>query len=91
MGTTLYLRLLRLTHYPHLAWGLTMAAYRMHLPLDRYADKLLDCLIGAFLLRGSACTVNDIFDRHVDAGVGELVLSCLTALAILGCGGADDV
>ncbi|PPQ96324.1 hypothetical protein CVT26_005687 [Gymnopilus dilepis] len=69
VGTSLYLRLLRLTHYPHLAWGLTMAAYRMHLPLDRYADKLLDCLIGAFLLRGSACTVNDIFDRHVDVGV----------------------
>ncbi|KAF8909795.1 UbiA prenyltransferase family [Gymnopilus junonius] len=51
------------------AWGLTMAAFRVQTPPSRYAVKLAECLIGAFLLRGSACTVNDIFDRHVDAGV----------------------
>ncbi|KAJ7181942.1 hypothetical protein C8R46DRAFT_885342, partial [Mycena filopes] len=26
-------------------------------------------LIGAILLRSSACTINDIFDREMDAGV----------------------
>ncbi|TRM67152.1 UbiA prenyltransferase family-domain-containing protein [Schizophyllum amplum] len=51
------------------AWGLTMAARVVGLPLEMYFAKLLQCLIGAFLVRGSACTVNDIFDRDVDAGV----------------------
>ncbi|KDR76866.1 hypothetical protein GALMADRAFT_66166 [Galerina marginata CBS 339.88] len=50
-------------------WGLTMAAFSIRLPLKTYAIELLKCFIGAFILRSSACTVNDIFDRHVDAGV----------------------
>ncbi|KAJ6621038.1 UbiA prenyltransferase family-domain-containing protein [Mycena sp. CBHHK59/15] len=51
------------------AWGLTMAAYAMKLPLDLYAINLAKALVGAFLLRSSACTINDIFDREMDAGV----------------------
>ncbi|KAG6825829.1 hypothetical protein H0H93_000249, partial [Arthromyces matolae] len=51
------------------AWGLTMAAFASNLPLRLYVPALLRCFVGAFLLRSSACTVNDIFDRDMDAGV----------------------
>ncbi|RXW24603.1 hypothetical protein EST38_g1207 [Candolleomyces aberdarensis] len=51
------------------AWGLTMAAYRTRIPLAHYGMNLLESLIAAFILRSSACTINDIFDRKVDAGV----------------------
>ncbi|TFK75540.1 UbiA-domain-containing protein [Pluteus cervinus] len=57
-----------LTFWPS-AWGLTLAAYRIDLPIDAYAWNLFRCLISAFILRSSACTVNDIFDREMDAGV----------------------
>ncbi|PPQ79022.1 hypothetical protein CVT25_002331 [Psilocybe cyanescens] len=53
----------------YIAWGLTMAAFSIQLPVKTYAIELLKFLIGAFILRSSACTVNDIFDRRVDAGV----------------------
>jgi 4-hydroxybenzoate polyprenyltransferase len=51
------------------AWGLTMAAYKTNLPIQFYAGDLAKCLFGAFIMRSSACTINDIFDREVDAGV----------------------
>ncbi|KAJ7272422.1 UbiA prenyltransferase family-domain-containing protein [Mycena rebaudengoi] len=51
------------------AWGLTMAAYTTSLPLSIYVLSLAKALVGAFLLRSSACTINDIFDREMDAGV----------------------
>ncbi|KIL63883.1 hypothetical protein M378DRAFT_127200 [Amanita muscaria Koide BX008] len=51
------------------AWGLTMAAYRVELPLKQYWVELLKYLFGAFILRASAVTINDIFDRDVDAKV----------------------
>ena len=54
-----------------IAWGLTMCAYATNLPLKVYASDLVKCLVGAFIIRSSACTVNDIFDRKMDAGVGQ--------------------
>ena len=54
-----------------LAWGLTMAAYTMKLPIENYGLGILQCLFGAFIVRSSACTINDIFDRDMDAGVGK--------------------
>ncbi|KAJ6535603.1 UbiA prenyltransferase family-domain-containing protein [Mycena capillaripes] len=51
------------------AWGTTMAAYTTALPLGAYFTSLAKALVGAFLLRSSACTINDIFDREMDAGV----------------------
>lgn len=53
------------------AWGLTMAAYSQNLPLQSYMFALGLCGCGAFIVRSSACTINDIFDRKVDAGVGQ--------------------
>ncbi|KAF9001135.1 UbiA prenyltransferase family-domain-containing protein [Cyathus striatus] len=51
------------------AWGLTMAAYKINLPLEEYGNDLAKCVVGAFIMRSSACTINDIFDRKMDAGV----------------------
>ena len=52
-----------------------MAARAVGLPLQEYFLRLLQCLLGAWLVRGSACTVNDIFDRDMDAGVGARPLA----------------
>ncbi|KAG6815765.1 hypothetical protein H0H93_009059, partial [Arthromyces matolae] len=46
-----------------------MAAYRERTPLVAYALRLAECLFAAFIVRSSACTVNDIFDRNFDAQV----------------------
>ncbi|KIM88070.1 hypothetical protein PILCRDRAFT_95692 [Piloderma croceum F 1598] len=51
------------------AWGLTMAAYKRELTIDAYLLDLTKSLCAAFIVRSSACTVNDIFDRELDAGV----------------------
>ncbi|KAF7360710.1 4-hydroxybenzoate polyprenyltransferase, mitochondrial [Mycena venus] len=50
-------------------WGLTMAAYTVGLPLNAYFAGVGKAFVAAFLLRSSACTINDIFDRKMDAGV----------------------
>ena len=55
----------------NVAWGLTMAAFTTNLRLKIYAIELSKYMLGAFILRSSACTINDIFDRKMDAGVGE--------------------
>ncbi|KAJ7137444.1 4-hydroxybenzoate polyprenyl transferase [Mycena crocata] len=50
-------------------WGLTMGAYTIGLPLNEYFIRVGRSFVAAFLMRGSACTINDIFDRKMDAGV----------------------
>ena len=57
------------------AWGLTMGAFRVSLPIEAYALALSKYFVSAILLRCSACTVNDIFDRHLDVGVGRFLFS----------------
>ncbi|KAJ7594238.1 UbiA prenyltransferase family-domain-containing protein [Mycena floridula] len=51
------------------AWGLTMAGFSTGLPFGKYCVGLALCLFAAFIVRSSACTINDIFDRKLDAGV----------------------
>ena len=48
-----------------------MAAYKRELTIDAYLLGLTKCMCAAFIVRSSACTVNDIFDREMDAGVGQ--------------------
>jgi 4-hydroxybenzoate polyprenyltransferase len=47
-----------------------MAAYHTSLDLQTYWVEMFKFLIASLLVRGSACTINDIFDRNFDAGVG---------------------
>ena len=68
-----------------IAWGLTMAAYHTELPLNRYWVELAKSLFAAFIVRGSACTINDIFDRKFDAGVGQYIfLSLINGRSLTG-------
>ncbi|KAI0720842.1 UbiA prenyltransferase [Cerioporus squamosus] len=52
------------------AWGLTIAAREVSLPLRDYAQKLAIFAVGAMLLHSAACVLNDIcdvdFDRQVE-------------------------
>jgi 4-hydroxybenzoate polyprenyltransferase len=48
-----------------------MAAFTTNLPPKIYMVHLLKWLVGAFILRSSACTINDILDRNMDACVGQ--------------------
>ena len=48
-----------------------MAAYTQQVAYDVYLLLLAEFAFGAFIVRSSACTVNDIFDREFDAAVGE--------------------
>ncbi|KAI0657016.1 UbiA prenyltransferase [Cubamyces menziesii] len=52
------------------AWGLTMAARAVHLPLPIFSVKLAVFAVGSCLLHSSACVLNDIcdvdFDRQVE-------------------------
>ena len=50
-----------------------MAAYHTSLDLQTFWIEMFKYLIASFIVRGSACTINDIFDRNFDAGVGEPV------------------
>jgi 4-hydroxybenzoate polyprenyltransferase len=54
-----------------LAWGLTMAAYSQKMDLGVYFKSLGWCLFSAWIVRSSACTVNDMADKDMDAGVGK--------------------
>ena len=47
-----------------------MAAYHTSLDLQTFWTEMFKFLIASILVRGSACTINDIFDRDFDAGVG---------------------
>lgn len=46
------------------------------MPLGKYWVELAISVAAAVVVRGSACTINDIFDREYDAGVGKS-LSCV--------------
>lgn len=49
-----------------------MSAFRTGVDPTAYSAQLFKCYIAAFIVRSSACTVNDIVDRDMDMGVGEL-------------------
>lgn len=48
-----------------------MAAVPAQMSTKAYLLDLFKWFLAAFILRSSACTVNDIFDRDFDAGVGQ--------------------
>ncbi|TCD67181.1 hypothetical protein EIP91_000407 [Steccherinum ochraceum] len=76
MSVQPYLELIRI-HKPAggalflwpMVWGVAMAAYANKTPFDVVLILLLKTVVGAFVIRGAACTVNDIFDRDFDAAV----------------------
>jgi 4-hydroxybenzoate polyprenyltransferase len=53
------------------AWSITMVAYSLHSPLHVPVTYLALFGAGAFIMRGAGCTINDLWDRNLDKGVGE--------------------
>ncbi|KAF5387186.1 hypothetical protein D9615_001585 [Tricholomella constricta] len=51
------------------AWGLTMAARTISMPIVNFCSLMVVGLIGAFLSHSAGCVWNDILDRHFDAKV----------------------
>lgn len=48
-----------------------MASYALHLPITTPLTYLTLFGVGAFIMRGAGCTINDMWDRNLDKGVGK--------------------
>ncbi|RUS12550.1 hypothetical protein BC937DRAFT_87548, partial [Endogone sp. FLAS-F59071] len=53
------------------AWSITMASYHAHLPITQAAYMLGIFGIGAVVMRGAGCTINDLWDRDIDIKVSS--------------------
>jgi len=53
------------------AWSITMVSYALGLPVTTLLTYLTLFGVGSFVMRGAACTINDMCDRDLDKGVGE--------------------
>jgi hypothetical protein len=58
------------------AWSIMMASYSCHAQLSVPASYLALFGTGAFIMRGAGCTINDLWDRNLDKGVGEFLRTC---------------
>ncbi|RHZ72573.1 hypothetical protein Glove_242g73 [Diversispora epigaea] len=47
-------------------WSITMATYQAHLPITQTIYMLTLFGVGAFIMRGAGCTINDMWDRKID-------------------------
>ncbi|MCO5584890.1 hypothetical protein L7F22_038822 [Adiantum nelumboides] len=52
-------------------WSLTLAAHAHHLPPGQLAWNVFLFGSGAFIMRGAGCTINDMWDRKLDANVAR--------------------
>lgn len=53
------------------AWSLALAAQALHTPATTLVWQTVLFGTGAFIMRGAGCTINDMWDRKLDANVGE--------------------
>lgn len=56
-----------------LFWGITMASYAIAAPLTTMLSALALFAVGALVMRGAGCTINDILDRNLDNKVARTV------------------
>ncbi|KAI4520970.1 4-hydroxybenzoate polyprenyl transferase [Schizophyllum commune Tattone D] len=59
-----------LLFYP-CAWSITMASYAHQLPLGVPVKYTLLFGLGALVMRGAGCTINDLWDRNLDKAVAR--------------------
>lgn len=52
-------------------WGITMAAYSATIPLATTLSAISLFSVGALIMRGAGCTINDILDRNLDNKVAR--------------------
>lgn len=60
-------------------WGITMAAYSVAAPLMVTVKALTLFSIGAIIMRGAGCTINDILDRDLDNQVARTMERPITS------------
>jgi len=53
-----------------LAWSITMASYALELPYTTPLTYLSLFGLGALVMRGAGCTINDMWDKNLDKSVG---------------------
>lgn len=56
----------------HPAWAITMASYALEVPYTTPLTYLGLFGLGAVVMRGAGCTINDMWDKNLDKAVGEL-------------------
>jgi 4-hydroxybenzoate polyprenyltransferase len=49
-----------------------MASYALHTPFTTPLGYISLFGLGALVMRGAGCTINDLWDRKLDQAVGEL-------------------
>ncbi|KAH9951854.1 UbiA prenyltransferase family-domain-containing protein [Amylocystis lapponica] len=59
-----------LLFYP-CAWSITMAAYALELPFTMPLTYISLFGLGAVIMRGAGCTINDLWDRKLDRAVAR--------------------
>ena len=59
-----------LTRAKRAAWSITMASYALQTPFTTPLTYLTLFGLGALVMRGAGCTINDMWDRSLDKGVG---------------------
>ncbi|CAG8708212.1 37386_t:CDS:2, partial [Gigaspora margarita] len=47
-------------------WSITMATYHAQLPVSQAIYMLTLFGVGAFIMRGAGCTINDLWDKKID-------------------------
>lgn len=60
-------------------WGITMASYAISAPLVTSFSALALFSIGAVIMRGAGCTINDIWDRDLDNQVARTMERPITS------------
>ncbi|KAL6299094.1 4-hydroxybenzoate polyprenyl transferase [Sparassis latifolia] len=59
-----------LLFYP-CAWSITMASYALETPVTTPLWYISLFGVGAIIMRGAGCTINDMWDRHLDKSVAR--------------------
>lgn len=60
-------------------WGITMASYGIAAPLTTTLSAITLFSIGAVIMRGAGCTINDIWDRSLDNQVARTMERPITS------------
>lgn len=60
-------------------WGITMASYSIAAPLWVTAKTIGLFSVGALVMRGAGCTINDIWDRNLDNQVARTMERPITS------------
>jgi hypothetical protein len=58
------------------AWSITMASYAIEAPLTMPLTNIALFGLGAIVMRGAGCTINDMWDKNLDKAVGEPANVC---------------